>query len=100
MNENEDEKLWRALSVPKSDAFWRGQRKRILERIEERPSRKAVWGLAMAAASLALVFTLHRRPASPPTADPAVQELGMLQNLDLLEDMDVISTLPVKKEGS
>jgi hypothetical protein len=93
---NEDEELRRLLSVSKPDVFWRGQKRRIMERVQERKAPRAVWRLApvMAAAALLVVLQLRKRAVPPPEPVPPASDWGLLQNLDLLEDLD--NTLATK----
>jgi len=93
---NEEEKLRRLLSVSKPDTFWRGQKRRILERVQDRKAPRVVWRLApvMAAAALLVALQLRKRPAPLPESVPPASDWGLLQNLDLLEDLD--NSLAVK----
>jgi hypothetical protein len=87
---NEEEKLRRLLSVSKPDTFWRGQKRRVMERVQGRKAPRVVWRLApvMAAAALLVVLQLRKRPSPPPEPVPPASDWGLLQNLDLLEDLD------------
>jgi hypothetical protein len=93
-DEEKDEKLTALLSARRSEAFWAGQKARIMAVAVEKPGLKRAWLLAPAAVAAALlVVVLARAPREFPAGETQAVSTAFLEHLDLLDDMDVLEAV-------
>ena len=94
-DEEKEEKLIELLAPRRSDAFWAGQKARIMAATAEKAALARVWLLAPAAVAAALlVVLLARDPRQLPVGEPPTVSTAFLEHLDLLDDMDVLEAVP------
>lgn len=91
MNYEKEKELLSLLEVRRQDAFWAGQRARILS-AAARPAR--AWLLAPVMAAAAVLVLLLARPGVKAPPAEAVVSTAFLENLDMLDDMDVLEVVP------
>lgn len=92
MNDEKEKELLSLLAVRRREAFWAGQRARILSAARPRSARAWLVAPVMAAAA-ALVVLLARPGVKEPPPEAAVST-AFLDNLDMLDDMDVLEAVP------
>lgn len=93
-DENKEDRLLSLLAARRSDAFWAGQKARIMAARSEIRGIARAWLLAPAAIALITAFALTRAPRHEPAAEPQAVTVAFLENLDMLDDMDVLEAVP------
>ena len=93
-DDEKEEKLIALLVTRRSDAFWAGQKARIMTAVTLKSGLARSWLLAPAAAIAALlVVVLARGPHQLPVVEAPVVTTAFLEHLDMLDDMDVLEVV-------
>lgn len=92
MNEDKEKELLSLLSARRPEAFWAGQRARILA--SAKAPRPRAWLLAPVIAAAAVLVVLLARPGEKAAPPEAAVSTAFLENLDMLDDMDVLENVP------
>lgn len=92
MNDEKEKELLSLLAVRRQEAFWAGQRARILSAAPDRRAR--AWLLAPVMAAAAVLVLLLARPGVKDPPPEAAVSTAFLENLDMLDDMDVLEAVP------
>jgi len=94
-DEQKEQKILSMMAARRPDGFWEAQKKRILGAVEENPRNYRAWLFApVAAAAVVMVFVLARGPSQVTPDEPGSVSTAFLDHLDLLDDMDVIESVP------
>ena len=99
-NEQNDNQFFSALRAKKPETFWRTQRASIMNALPSRAAaqvRLTGWKLAPAFATLALgaAWLFYHEKPQPPA--PPQTDARMLENLGLLDEMDLLERIPEKE---
>lgn len=93
-DEEREEKLAALLAPRRSEAFWAGQKARIMAAAAEGRTFSRAWLLAPVAAAALLLLVPGREPRQPAADAPPAVTTAFLDHLDFLDDMDVLEALP------
>jgi hypothetical protein len=100
IDDPDDRRLADLLKVRRSETFWAAQRGRVNGRLDAAAGRAGLraWVLVPSAVAAAVVgLVLARQPWR--TAPAPGPEPGLLEHLDMLEDMDVLESLTKENLG-
>jgi hypothetical protein len=95
MKDLNEEKLTSLLAPRRSEAFWAGQKARIMSASREKRALPRAWLAVPALAAVALLLLVPGRAPRQPAADTdAAVTTAFLEHLDFLADMDVLEAVP------
>jgi hypothetical protein len=93
-DEEREGKLAALLAPRRSEAFWAGQKARIMTAAAGGRAFPRAWLLAPVAAVALLLLVPGREPQQPAADMPTAVTTAFLEHLDFLDDMDVLEALP------